>query len=218
MTTWNERLRVAMQKRGVRGSELARAAGLTDAGIKKWIDGNVAEPKFTDVCRVCQALKILPKWLMFGEGAMSPQDADPETVSIDLVDVKGSCGNGVMSFEDFPHIKHLLVSTDWFKRHFSFYDPKNIKIITAVGDSMSPEIEDGDAVFIDRSDFGIVRDGVYAVVIGDTLFVKRIQRLPDRLLFISTNKAYQTFEVLKGSDERVQVLGRVIKSLKFNEF
>ena len=218
MTTWSERLRVAMQHRGVKATELARATGMTDAGIKKWVDGNVTEPKFTDIHRACEALKILPMWLMFGAGPMSQSDADPETVSIDLVDLKGSCGDGLVAFDQMPHVKHLLVSTDWFKKQFAFYSPNNIKIITATGDSMSPDIEDGDAVFIDQSDLGIIRDGIYAVIINGELFIKRIQRLPDRLLFISTNKAYQTFEVMKASDATIHVLGRVIKSLKFVDF
>lgn len=218
MTTWNERLRVAMQHRSIKATELARATGMTDAGMKKWIDGNVVEPKFTDVCKACRVLRIHPQWLMFGEGAMSPTDADPETVSIDLVDLKGSCGDGVVSFESLPHIKHILVSVDWFKRQFAFYNPRDIKIITATGDSMSPEIEDGDAVFIDQSDTGIIREGVYAVVINDDLYIKRVQRLPDALLFISTNKKYKEFEIKKSEGASVHVIGRVIKNLKFIDF
>lgn len=218
MTTWNERLRVAMQHRGIKATELARATGMADAGIKEWVDGNVVEPKFRDVCEACRVLKINPQWLMFGDGAMSPTDTDLETVSIDLVDIKGSCGDGLVSFDQMPHIKHLLVSVDWFKRQFAFYDPKNSKIITAYGDSMSPDIEDGDAVFIDKSDLGIIRDGVYAVIINGDLYIKRVQRLPDSLLFISTNKAYKDFEIKKESASSIKVIGRVIKSLKFNDF
>lgn len=94
------------------------------------------------------------------------------SIKLDLIDIKGSCGTGIENFEEIPQIRQLLVSPEWFSRHFSYFKPGNIKIISSLGDSMSPDIEDGDAVFLDTSDTSLIRDGIYAVLIDSELIYK----------------------------------------------
>ena len=140
---------------------------------------------------------------------------DSNMVSIQQVDYSGSCGFGVMNFEDFPEIRTLEVTPAWFNKNFSFYNPRDIKIITALGDSMEPEIRDGDAVFIDITDRETLRDGIYLLVVDGEAYIKRVQKLiGKKIALLSTNKAYKDIEVNLDSDIEIRVLGRVIKSLK----
>lgn len=214
---WNERLREAMLARDKSQTDISRATGITPAGIKKWLDGAVSKPKFDDVFDVCTYLDITPEWLMKGIGSMNDKSqlSSSNMVSIQQVDYFGSCGLGVMNFEDFPEIKTLQVTPAWFNKNFSFYNPRDIKIITALGDSMEPEIRDGDAVFIDITDRETLRDGIYLLVVDGEAYIKRIQKLiGKKIALISSNKAYKDIEVSLDSDIEIRVLGRVIKSLK----
>lgn len=126
---WNERLREAMLARDKSQTDISRATGITPAGIKKWLDGAVSKPKFDDVFDVCTYLDITPEWLMKGIGSMNDKtQPNSNMVSIQQVDYFGSCGLGVMNFEDFPEIKTLQVTPAWFTKNFSFYNPRDIKI------------------------------------------------------------------------------------------
>ena len=81
---------------------------------------------------------------------------------------------------------------------------------------MSPEIEDGESVFIDITDKENLRDGIYLLLVDGELFIKRVQKLiKRRIALISTNKAYKDIELdLDYSDIEVRTIGRVIKNLK----
>ena len=212
MESWNDRLRLAMSQKNVSAADLTRATGISAAGIKKWVDGVTAEPKYKDIANACNALGVSPLWLMDGRADHAPVDAT-QSVSIDLIDLVGSCGYGTINFEQVPQIKKLLVSKEWFNHHFPYFKPGNVKVITALGDSMTPDINDGDAVFIDVSDKSYIRDGVYAVLIDSELYIKRVQKTPRKLTFISTNPAYSPFEIRDGDPETVRFIGRVIKGM-----
>ena len=213
MTSWNDRLKQVMQEKGVLAADLVRATGLSPAGIKKWLDGATLAPRYDDVIKTCRILNVSPEWLMDGVGAAAIKNS----IKLDLIDIKGSCGTGIENFEEIPQIRQLLVSPEWFSRHFSYFKPGNIKIISSLGDSMSPDIEDGDAVFLDTSDTSLIRDGIYAVLIDSELFIKRVQRAPGKLIFISSNPVYTPFEVHSGDGRNVRFLGRVVKSMRLLE-
>lgn len=218
MTTWNDRLKEAMRKDNITASDLVRATGISAAGIKKWIDGITLAPKYTDVISACKALNVSPEWLMDGVIATDTISAtveDQNAISLDMVDVKASCGTGVANWNDVPCVRRIQVSKAWFEYHFPYAHQENIKVITALGDSMEPLVKDGDAVFIDIKDAEFIREGVYAVIVDGELFIKRIQRLPGKCLrFKSENPSYDPFDIAADSNIEVRIIGRVIKAMK----
>jgi len=79
--------------------------------------------------------------------------------------------------------------------------------IRCSGDSMSPSINDGDIMFIDRNDEEI-RDGeVYVVRCNEELYVKRLFKTPTHIIAKSDNTIYPEFKL---QDKEFQVLGKVI--------
>ncbi len=216
MNTWSLRLNDALKARNKTAADLSRATGVSSAGVKKWVEGRVLQPKFDDVVAICDYLDISANWLMKGVGAMvETEESGSNMIALDQVDIKGSCGYGVINFEEIPEIKKIYVTPAWFAKNFAFYNPSNIRIITAQGDSMSPEIEDGDAVFVDITDKENLRDGIYLLQVDGELFIKRVQKLiKRRIALISTNKAYKDIELDLDSDIEVRTIGRVIKNLK----
>ncbi|WP_289174094.1 S24 family peptidase [uncultured Parasutterella sp.] len=216
MSNWSKRLNEALSLRNRTAADLSRATGVSSAGVKKWVEGRVLQPKFDDVVAICDYLDISANWLMKGVGSMvETGESGSNMIALDQVDIKGSCGYGVINFEEIPEIKKIYVTPAWFAKNFAFYNPSNIRIITAQGDSMSPEIEDGDAVFIDITDKETLRDGIYLLQVDGELFIKRVQKLiKRRIALISTNKAYKDIELDLDSDIEVRTIGRVIKNLK----
>ena len=71
---------------------------------------------------------------------------------------------------------------------------------------MEDILKNNDTILIDHTQ-NEVRDGLYALRIGNEVFVKRIQRLPNKLLVISANAAYPPFEL--SADDDYAIIGKV---------
>lgn len=218
MTKWNERLREAMDKRNVKAVDISKWTNVSQAAVNKWTSGKTSQLKYDDVTALCNFLRISPAWLMDGVGSIDNYSDTDDLIVIEQIDLKASCGSGALNFESLPSIREVLVSRQWIEKNLAFYNPKNVKIITAIGDSMKPEINDGDAVFIDISDTLILRDGIYFLRVDGQLFLKRIQRLVgNKVALISSNKAYKEQIVELDSDIEFRIIGRAIKAMDFKD-
>ena len=74
--------------------------------------------------------------------------------------------------------------------------PKYAKIIQCYGDSMMPEFNDGDFMLVEMLDGRdyIKRAGIYLVKINNTIYIKRVEFMPDNdIKLISINPAYPPF-------------------------
>ena len=86
-----------------------------------------------------------------------------------------------------------------------------LNLITVTGDSMSPTLDDGDLVIIDRSVERFETDSMFVFTIDDGLYIKRIQRIGRKFHVISDNPLYQPY-VLEPADleHGFAVRGRVV--------
>jgi hypothetical protein len=89
--------------------------------------------------------------------------------------------------------------------------PDMLSMIRVDGESMSPTLNDGDDIMVDRSD-GIerLRDGIYVLRMDDVLMVKRIARTPrrDRFAVRSDNPRFPSWDAVDATD--IVIVGRVI--------
>ena len=76
---------------------------------------------------------------------------------------------------------------------------------------MEPTIRDRDLLVVDTSDQRLTSGRVYALVGGDTLLVKRIERtLRGQIFLRPDNSAYQSEELTEDLADTVRILGQVI--------
>ena len=78
------------------------------------------------------------------------------------------------------------------------------------GNSMEPEIKDGDTVLIDESQKDILAGAVYAVGIDDTIMVKRLEKHPNKLVLHSDNKDYSPIYLQGNEINSVRIIGKII--------
>ncbi|AOY00119.1 S24 family peptidase [Jeongeupia sp. USM3] len=91
---------------------------------------------------------------------------------------------------------------------------QDIIIVRAKGDSMTPTITSGDALFIDPRVSYFAGDGIYIIVIDGLAMIKRLQLVgPGRYKVCSDNQLYHPYEI--NSDE-MHITARVLKSLPFS--
>lgn len=102
--------------------------------------------------------------------------------------------------------------------HFSFPktwlqakgQARRMVLMDVFGNSMSPEIKDGDTVLIDQSQKDIIAGAIFAIGIEDTIMVKRIEKHPRKLVLLSDNKAYAPIFLTGEEIESVRIIGKVL--------
>lgn len=133
-------------------------------------------------------------------------DLPPAVHMVPKVRARLSAGGGSFEVQAMP-VGGQPFAHAWLSRKGT---PSAMVLMDVVGDSMEPEIRDGDTVLVDRST-GELRFGqVYAVGLEDAVLVKRVMRTPDGLALVSDNPAYSPIRVRGDELEQFRVIGRVV--------
>lgn len=125
-------------------------------------------------------------------------------------DVSASCGNGVYVYDEsqtavYPVSEFLLKALG--------ASIAETDIIFASGDSMLPEIKDGDALMVDKSKKDIIDGQIYIIRSDGQLLCKRLQKLPpQQIKVVSDNPKYDPYYIdfSKVIDFDFEVVGRVL--------
>lgn len=95
---------------------------------------------------------------------------------VEYWDIRGSCGGGVMTFDQIP--KGRLIKEGTFFRKYDL-KPENAFAIYADGDSMAEFIIDGDMCIFDRSRTEPISGKIFAIQHPDGLRIKVLRRSID---------------------------------------
>jgi len=148
-----------------------------------------------------------PDWIEKGIGEkFIKNEEETEFRKIPKVKARLSAGGG--SFEVEDEIEGLYsFRKDWLRTRGN---SGNMVLMDIFGNSMEPELKEGDTVLVDQSQKDIVAGAVYAVGIDDTVMVKRLEKHPNKLVLMSDNKDYSPI-YLQGDDmDTVRIIGKVI--------
>ena len=203
------RLRLIMQQFGS-VADLARAVGVSDNAIYKWVTGR-GNPGMLSLVNLAKAAGVSVEWLATGRG--QPLKARPETrtePSANLVKpptVSPRRAGNKAGLSSPQLVDYLNFKPEWLKRIFNT-EVQDVALIEVVGDSMSPTIDDGDLVVADTRETRFKSDGIYVIRNGDDLSIKRVQREPDGKLTVrSDNQAYHTMTIAPNA---LNFVGRVL--------
>jgi len=82
MDTFGDRINKILEVRGIKQAALAEIAGVSRSAVNFWTRGKLVKGEkvaFMAGLRICNALRINPNWLMFGENGMeAPDPEDPD--------------------------------------------------------------------------------------------------------------------------------------------
>jgi len=198
-----EALKISSQNRLAILLDINRA-GITQAKKK----GSVPDKWILELYR---KYGINPDWIETGKGKIFITERDgsiivPEYKSAPHVKARLCAGDG--SFEVDENIRdYWMFRTDWLK---SKGVTSAMILIDVYGNSMEPELKDGDTVLIDTSRKEILAGSIYAVGIDDTIMVKRIEKHPGKLVLISDNKDYEPLYLRQSEMDGVRIIGKVV--------
>ena len=190
-------------------NELATLLGINRAGITQAKNKGTVPDKW--ILELYRKYGLNPDWIETGKGKMFITQRDgslivPEYRSVPYVKASLCAGDG--SFEVDENVRdYWMFSTEWLKCKGA---ASHMVLIDIYGNSMEPELKDGDTVLIDTSRNNILAGSIYAVGIDDTIMVKRIEKHPGKLVLISDNKDYAPVYLGGGEMESVRIIGKVV--------
>lgn len=205
----------------VKTADFARFCGIPDPSLRNYLSAK-SIPGGENLAAIAQATGVSIDWLLTGEGPRyRPGQAAPghagtgDTVLVPIFDIEASAGGGAFVDEEAEE-QVFSVSKSWIRQNLQI-NPTALNMIRVRGDSMSPTLEHGDSVLVDRSTNRIdqILEGVYVLRIDGYLRVKRLERLGQRVSVRSDNPNYssENYDLSTFPDE-FAVLGRVIAVLK----
>lgn len=150
-----------------------------------------------------------PEWLETGTGHVftgGRREAHSEFARIPKVAARLCAGSG--SFEVGGDVRgYYSFRKAWLTKRGV---PDQMVLLDIFGNSMEPEMRDGDTVLVDQSQKSILAGAIFALGIEDTIMVKRVEKHPQKLVLRSDNRDYAPI-YLEGQDaDQVRVLGKVI--------
>ncbi len=133
---------------------------------------------------------------------------DPDVVMIPLLEVIASAGPGYENARPYE-LKRLPFPRTWLQR--LGVPEKYARFLGIDGDSMEPTIMDGWIVLADIRPKHARADGIYVLVDGPNVRVKRVAiGWQNAIVLISDNERYQSETLAPPDAEALQVAGRVV--------
>lgn len=192
-------------------SDLSRALGVGRAAVSLAKKKNSVPPRW--VLDLAAMYEINPLWLETGRGearqsSMTDYREEDGVYFEQVPKVRARLCAGGGSFETGGQVEeYLSFRSDWIHARGN---PRNMVVMEVVGNSMEPELKEGDDVLVDQADSNVLSGGIYAVGVEDTVMVKRVERLPGTLVLRSDNTDYSPIHLSGDELDTVRVIGRVL--------
>lgn len=178
--------------------ELAEKLGVGSSAVSSW-ERNANNP-LMDKLEIMSEMFNLPISYFFEDDEVG--DYGSKT----LLPIYGNvyCGSSDVVFE--PTTEYESIPEQWIKGGNYFF-------LKAKGDSMvGARIHEGDLLLI-RSQNVVENGEIAAVLIGDSVVLKRLYLLDDSFTLISENPKYPPRTFRPGTDKNIHILGKLKKSI-----
>ena len=192
-------------------ADLAKELGINRSGITHARNKNKIPDNW--IIRLYRRYGLNPEWVESGTGKVflhSEAGGDFLFKQVPKVEARLSAGTG--SFECGESVEEFLsFQSSWLAKKGS---AASMVAMEVFGRSMEPVIREGDTVLIDQSQTRILAGAIYAVGVEDTILVKRLEKLPDKLALLSDNPDFQPIHISVDELSKVRILGKVIWSCR----
>jgi len=190
--------------------DAADVVGVSVEQLNKWVSGHVKVP--ADALQALAAAADLDfSWLVTGTGRPGEMVAQSSgLIAVPLLDVRPSAGAGTLVEQLGAGAGPEIVAfrEDWLRR--IGVSPRFARLMVCQGDSMHDTISDGDLMLVDVGVREVASAGIYVLVYGGLVIVKRVQVLRDRsILLKSDNPRYDSETVPAHDLPELSVEGRV---------
>lgn len=223
-------LEYLLAKHHLSANQLQEQSGITQSTTTRIIKGDTTNPRQNVIESYADFFKISVQELLYSELSVTTNSANAKmsnkAISVWTEDdippdgmipisyyrsVRGSLGDGYSNQED-SHEEEKL----WFRQQTIQYcnvNPHYAKAIVVVGDSMYPELADGQVIAIDTSATRIFDGEIYAFLKNGELKVKYLFKVGNGFKAVSRNEDKLRYpdEIYSPEEidaENIQILGQ----------
>lgn len=202
-----QRMKAAMEAKGLSQSALARQLGLSQGAIAQMLNGTTTRSKHLP--EIAQALGVSVDWLLGNDisPAVPVKVNDVDFVQIPELDIGFGMGGGTF-MEGMPGEEPRVFDPNWL-REITRSPAEKLFVARGIGDSMMPTLLDNDTLIVDRGQRMIhQQDRIWAISYGELGMIKRVRRKPDgNYLLMSDNSAISDVDA---TPDELFVVGRVV--------
>ena len=219
-----EAIKTAMKLKDVTQSEVADKFGVRQPSVAGWIKSgrigkkhiddlieyfsDVVPPSHFGIENMVMSSEPLPYRTDEGNYTLNPRNTKGKML-IEQLDITGAQGEGAPALYDYPDLLNIIgFSYEQGYKLFGRRDASKIKLVSTVGDSMSPTIPSGATIFLDISEQRFMGDAIYFFYYRGDLYLKRLQKTPNGLFAKSDNKQYDPFRIDPEYEHEFNILGR----------
>ena len=217
MNTLADRIKQRLSDLDKTQADLAKYCKVKPPSVSKWLSGGTKTLQGQNLLRASEFLECDPDWLASGKGFWAdtngnakPYEAvtSPYTVKMLGDDILGQY---LINTSDIAaNISYIEYTEDQYRRIFTAKNPSSLRLTNIKVDNMSGTLEPGDLVFVDISINRYDGDGIYLFMVGNHLHLKRLQMAGSKLLVISDNRQYRSWEISPKDKSTMVVLGKVL--------
>ena len=188
-------------------TELASVLKINRSAITQARKKNSIPDKW--ILQLYKTYGLNPDWVETGSGqTFIKKSASNDSIFKNIPKVKARLSAGGGSFEVGSEIEgYYAFRKDWLTTKGN---RNKMVLMDIFGNSMEPEMKDGDTILIDESQKDILAGAIYAVGIDDTIMVKRVEKHPNKLVLLSDNKDYSAIYLQGAELNSVRIIGKVI--------
>lgn len=204
-----QRLRQARKQLGYTQQNMGRAIGGTLRAWQEYEAGR-RRPRQEALAGLAR-MGVNVNWVLVGEGPMWSTELGGATHEVvpPVLSQRSSGGRGHGS-TNAP----IGFDPEWLRGRFGMV-PEQAAVLTVRGDALSPSLQAGDVVLIDRNIQQVREEGFYAVDAAGVLGVRRARITPEgRIELIADEAGIDTLTVSGNGDTGIRILGRAAALLR----
>lgn len=211
------RLRLLLGELEVDGKKLSRQVQIPYGTLRAYLSAQRA-PSAEFMARLYETSSVSPIWLLTGDGAVRLGQDSISSQDVILLQALLSNFEKQPSSESRPTQRveqelpsyALPVHQQWIREKGLNKD--SLSVLKVQGHAMSPLLQDGDMVVVDRSQQEPLSGHAYVNHQNNEFIIRYCQLMPNQHLRMSSaNLGFAPYDV-KWPDENVKIMGRIVAS------
>lgn len=217
MNTLSERIRWVMQHFSLTQAELARICGIKQPSVNRWVNGTTETIKSGAALRLCERYPINFQWLISGAGKPLFEGERVASVQPNTAYANGAVRLFRLVAQTDPRLQPILdemdmapkyYDQDWLNEHG--LKAENLQAFIVTNDALSPFINEGDIVTVDKTQTTIENGRVYAFAFNGLLHVRRLRVLLNGDLQTIPYDSRSIETIPKDQIALLHILGKVV--------
>ena len=193
-----QRIFEARKRRKISRKEVADFLQVHETTIKRYEDGNTKKLPTDRLEKIAKYLNTSIEYLMGWEEEQKPQGIKIPVLGTVAAGIPISAVEDILDYEEIPQT---------WKNQGEFFG------LRIKGDSMKPDINDGDTVIVKQQTTANNGDIIIALVNGDDATCNKFEKLDNGIMLISNNSEYSPmyFSNEEVITKPVVIIGKVVE-------